>query len=92
MPFSGWVEITTGGGDSARGLARDLSVRGMGTIVSADYTVGERVQVKYTHPIAADRVRELSRRATVRSRYGSRYGLEFEKPVELWSATVSPQR
>lgn len=88
-PFSGWVEITTSAGGYTRGLARDLSVRGIGSIVSADFRVGESVLIKYTHPLAADRIRELSRRATVRSRYGSRYGFEFEKPIEFWAAAAA---
>ena len=91
-PFSGWVEITSGTGDSSRGLARDLSMRGMGTIIFAEFALGERVRIKYTHPAAADRVLELSRHATVRSRYGSRYGFEFEKPIEFWSFAVSQHR
>lgn len=79
-PFAASIEVRTDGGTIFRGVARDLSVRGMGAIVYADLKVGDCVVVHYAHPMrtAPDFVR---RTAYVRGRYGSRYGFEFDQPL-----------
>lgn len=84
IPFSGGVEIKNGTGEQAPGIARDLSVKGMGAIVAAEFQVGERVAIKYSHPLAADQKKEITRPALVRDRYGRRYGFEFDQPSEHW--------
>ena len=76
-PFDGPIEVRTAAGTRFRGVARDLSARGMGAIVYADLRVGDSVVVHYEHP--RDAASQVVRRAAlVRGRYGSRYGFEFE--------------
>lgn len=91
IPFSGGVEIKNEAGEHAPGIARDLSVKGMGAIVAADFNVGDRVAIKYSHPLAADRKKELTRPALIRDRYGRRYGFEFDQPSEHW-VPAPPER
>jgi hypothetical protein len=74
--FDGSIEVRTTGGTVFRGVARDLSARGMGAIVYADLKVGDSVVVNYAHP--SKPASEIVRRsANVRGRFGSRYGFEF---------------
>lgn len=73
-PFAASIEVRTTGGTVFRGIARDLSLRGMGAIVYADLHVGDAVVVHYAHP----RNEFVRRAACVRGRYGSRYGFEFD--------------
>lgn len=80
--FAGSIMVITDKGSVARGIARDLSPKGMGALVTADLTVGERVQIRYRHPRSADENHELARGAQVRGRYGNRYGFEFEQAME----------
>ncbi|HET7840735.1 MAG TPA: PilZ domain-containing protein [Terriglobia bacterium] len=91
IPFSGGVEIKNEAGEHAPGIARDLSVKGMGAIVAAEFQVGERVAIRYSHPLGADQKKELTRRALVRDRYGRRYGFEFDQPSEHW-VPPAPER
>ncbi|MGH3429806.1 MAG: PilZ domain-containing protein [Mycobacteriales bacterium] len=76
-PFAGSIEVRTAGGTTFRGVARDLSDGGMGAIVYADLSVGDRVVIYYIHPLERAS-RFVFRTACVRGRHGSRYGFEFE--------------
>ncbi len=66
-----------------RGIARDLSIDGMGAILFADLQVGDRVLIKYQHPYARNTGQTVARRAVVRGCFGHRYGFQFEQPLEF---------
>jgi hypothetical protein len=78
FPFAGSIEVRAATGPIFRGIARDLSSRGLGAIVFADLQVGDSVSIKYTEPQEVAESQARVRNARVRSRYGSRYGFEFE--------------
>ena len=82
VPFRQEIEVRKESGVLCRGLARDLSDKGMGAIVfGQDLEQGEQVWIKYNHP-RAGRSQLIVRRAIVRSNYGFRYGFEFEHSLD----------
>lgn len=80
--FAESIEIRAANGTVFRGIARDLSRRGLGAIVFADLQVGDSVVVKYAHPQPSTDSQVVVRHARVRERYGSRYGFEFEQAMD----------
>ena len=78
IPFKGALEIRATDGSVFRGVARDLSGRGIGAIVFADLQVGDSVTIKYAEPQRSTTGEMVVRYAHIRSRYGSRYGFEFD--------------
>lgn len=78
-PFTGMVEIRTIGGGVTRGVARDLSLTGIGVLAAADLQVGERVLLRYEHPRSLEQRQAMERRAIVRGHFGNRFGFEFEQ-------------
>jgi hypothetical protein len=80
--FTDSIEVRTASGAVFRGIARDLSRRGLGAIVFADLQVDDSVVVKYAHPQRSADSQIVVRYARVRTRYGSRYGFEFEQAME----------
>lgn len=81
--FTDSIEVRTASGAVFRGIARDLSRRGLGAIVFADLQVGDSVAVKYAHPQPPACSQIVVRYARVRGRYGSRYGFEFEHAMNI---------
>lgn len=81
--FKDSIEIRTDSGQIWRGIARDLSVYGMGAVVYADLRVGDSVLVKYTHPDSLGNTQIVARKAVVRSRLGWRYGFEFQHALNV---------
>lgn len=81
--FTDSIEVRAASGVVYRGIARDLSRRGLGAIVFADLQVGDSVLIKYAHPQPPACSQIVVRYARVRGRYGSRYGFEFERAVDV---------
>jgi hypothetical protein len=81
--FKDSIEVRAASGAVFRGIARDLSRRGLGAIVFADLQVGDSVAVKYAHPQPPACSQIVVRYARVRERYGSRYGFEFEHAMNI---------
>lgn len=75
-PFTGPIELRTQTGKRLRGIAHDLSPRGIGVILYADLEVGESVDLHFPHPThgASQIVRH---QACVRRKFANRYGFEF---------------
>lgn len=83
FPFGSSIEVHIAGGARFLGIARDLSARGLGAIVYADLKVGDSAIVKYAHPHTPTSVGVVARQATVRARYGSRFGFEFQDAMNF---------
>lgn len=83
LAFTNSIEVRIASGTVFRGIARDLSRRGLGAIVCADLQVGDSVLIKYAHPQPPADSQIVVRYARVRGRYGSRYGFEFEHAVDI---------
>jgi PilZ domain len=81
--FTDSLEVRTASGAVFRGIARDLSRRGLGAIICADLQVGDSVVIKYAHPQPPADRQIVVRHARVRGRYGSRYGFEFEHAMDI---------
>jgi hypothetical protein len=81
--FTSSIELRAASGTIFRGIARDLSVRGLGGIVSADLQVGDSVLIRYAHPHTPTTVNVVARHARVKARYGNRYGFEFHDQVDV---------
>jgi hypothetical protein len=81
--FTDSIEVRTASGIVFRGIARDLSRRGLGGIICADLQVGDSVAIKYVHPQPPADGQIVVRYARVRGRYGSRYGFEFEHAMDI---------
>lgn len=60
----------------------------MGALVTASLAVGDKVQIKYEDPSRPGEPPRL-RYATVRQRFGFRYGFEFDEQAET-KATPPP--
>lgn len=82
VAFTVSIEVRAANGAVFRGIARDLSTRGLGAIVSADLQVGDYVVIKYAHPQRQGDIQVVRRSARIRGRYGSRYGFEFEQSMD----------
>ena len=81
IAFREEIEIRTAAGTTCRGLSRDLSPTGIGAIVFGDdLSVGEEVRIKYRHP-RGTHSQLVVRQATVRNRFGFRYGFNFAHPL-----------
>ena len=83
VAFTDSIEVRTASGTVFRGIARDLSRRGLGAIICADLQVGDSVVIKYAHPQPPADSQIVVRYARVRGQYGSRYGFEFEYAMDI---------
>lgn len=78
------IEVRSSTAVSYKGFTRDLSLSGMGAVVSAPLKIGDKVWIKYNHPSRGEQeVRAVIRNAIVRQRHGYRFGFEFDIPMEL---------
>ena len=89
--FKSSREVRTPAGEIWKGIARDLSVLGMGAVVYADLKIGETLLVKYEHPDGSGSVKFVARQARVKSRHGWRYGLEFEHQLDVHNEELRPE-
>jgi len=80
--FTESIEVRTKSGTIFRGFARDLSTTGMGALVCAELQVEDEVIVKYLHPKPPTMRQLVARTGRVRSRFGQRYGFEFDHAME----------
>jgi len=82
-PYKVTIEIRTSSGGIYPGVSRDVSLLGMGAIVTAPLALGEQVLIKYEHPAGEQATRSVVRRAIVKQRFGYRYGFEFDETLDL---------